>query len=111
MEFVLVLPLVLLLVVGVAEVVVVARTSLQLAAASREGARVAAAAPDPARAIEATRRVLGRELARHARITVRRPPVVGKPAEVTVAVSHTLLPVLGGLRIPLESTSTMRVEV
>lgn len=111
MEFVLVMPLALLLIVGMAEALVVARTSLQLAAASREGARVAAAAPDPARAIEAARRTMGDELARRARITVRRPPVVGSPAHVTVAVTHTLLPVLGGLRVPLESTSTMRVEV
>lgn len=105
------MPLVFLLIVGMAEVVVMARTSLQLAAASREGARVAAAAPDPARAIEAARRALGEELARRARITVRRPPVVGKPARVTIVVDHTVLPALGGFRVPLESTSTMRVEV
>lgn len=105
------MPLVFLLIVGMAEVVVMARTSLQLAAASREGARVAAAAPDPARAIEAARRALGEELARRARITVRRPPVVGKPARVTIVVDHTVLPALVGFRVPLESTSTMRVEV
>ena len=45
MEFVLVMPLLFLLIVGVVEVAVMARTSLQLAVASREGARVAAAAP------------------------------------------------------------------
>ena len=82
----------------------------QLAAASREGARVAATVPDTSRAIEAARSVLGDELGGRARITVRRPPVVGAPARVTVAVMHTLLPALGGFRVPLESTATMRVE-
>ena len=111
MEFVLVMPLLFLLVVGVVEVAVLARTSLQLAAASREGARGAAAAPDPAKAIEAARVALGEELGRRARITVSRPPVVGEHARVTVAISHAVLPVLGGFRVPLESTTAMRVEV
>ena len=110
MEFVLVIPLVFLLIAGIMEVAVVARTSLQLAAASREGARVAATVPDTSRAIEAARSVLGDELGGRARITVRRPSVVGAPARVTVAVMHTLLPALGGFRVPLESTATMRVE-
>ena len=111
MEFVLVAPLVFLLIVGLAEVTVVARTSLQVAAASREGARVAAAVPDTSRAIEAARRVLGDGLGARARVTVRRPSVVGKPATVTVVVTHTVLPVLGGFRVPLESSTSMRVEV
>ncbi len=72
---------------------------------------MAAAVPDPAQAMEAARRVMGDELGRRARIKVLRPPVVGKPARVTVAVSHAVLPILGGFRIPLESTATMRVEV
>ena len=110
MEFVLVMPLLFLLVVGVVEVAVMARTSLQLAAASREGARVAAAAPDSTKAIEAARMALGKELGRRARITVVRPPVVGEQARVTVAVSHTVLRVLGGFRVPLESSTAMRVE-
>lgn len=110
MEFALIVPLILLLVMAIAEVTVVARTALQLTAAGREGARVAATSPDPARAIQATRRALGPALADRARITVRRPPVVGRPARVTVAVDHVLLAALGGLRIPLESTAEMRVE-
>lgn len=111
MEFVLVMPLLCLLIVGVVEVAVMARTSLHLAAASREGARVAAVAPDPAEAIEAVRTALGDELGRRARITVSRPPLVGNQARVTVAISYTVLPVLGGIRVPLESTTAMRVEV
>ena len=111
MEFVLVMPLLFLLVVGLVEVAVMARTSLHLAAASREGARVAAVAPDPAKAIEAARTALGEELGPRARITVSRPPVVGGQARVTVLIRHTVLPVLGGFRVPLESTTAMRVEV
>ena len=110
MEFVLVIPLVFLLIAGLAEVAVLARTSLQVAAAAREGARVAATTPDTSKAVEAARRALGEELGGRARITVRRPPVVGRPAQVTVAVHYTLLSALGGLRVPLESTAVMRVE-
>ena len=110
MEFVLVIPLLFLLIVGMVEVTVLARTSLQLVAASREGARVAATAPDTSKAIEAARNVLGDELGGRARITVRRPSVVGRPARVTVTVMHTVVPALGGFRVPLESSTTMRVE-
>ena len=110
MEFVLVIPLVFLLIAGMVEVTVLARTSLHLAAASREGARVAATVPDTSKAIEAARHVLGKELGGRARITVRRPAVVGRPARVTVAVSYVVLPALGGFRVPLESSTTMRVE-
>ncbi|MCY3538725.1 MAG: pilus assembly protein [bacterium] len=110
MEFVLVLPLLFLLVLAIAEIAVVARTSLQLSAAVREGARVAATSPDPDRAIEATRRALGPELAKRTRITVLRPPVVGQPARVTVSVDHMVLAALGGFRVPLESSTEMRVE-
>ena len=110
MEFALVIPIILLMVLAIAEVTVLARTALHVAAAGREGARVAAASPDPARAIEATRSALGPELAGRALVTVRRPPVVGRPARVTVAVDHVVLGSLGGFRIPLRSTSEMRVE-
>lgn len=111
MEFVLVIPLLCLLIVGMVEVTVLARTSLQLAAAAREGARVAAAVPETSKAIEAARQVLGEQLRGRARITVQRPSVVGRPARVTVAVTHTILPALGGFRVSLESSTTMRVEV
>ena len=104
------MPLVFLLMVGLIEVAVLARTSLHVAAASREGARVAAAVPDPARAIEAVQTALGDDLAGRARITVRRPSVVGEPARVTVVLTHTVLPAIGGFRVPLQSSTSMRVE-
>lgn len=111
MEFVLVIPLLFLVMAGIMEVAVVARTSLQVAGAAREGARAAATYPDPAKAIEAAREALGDQLGRQARITVERPPVVGKPARVTVMLNHTVLSALGGFRVPLESSAVMRVEV
>ena len=93
-----------------AEVTVVARVSLQVAAASREGARVAATVPDTSKAIDAARQVLTEDLGGRARVTVRRPSVVGEPARVTVVVTHEVLPILGGFQVPLESTTSMRVE-
>jgi len=109
-EFVLVIPMILILLIGMVEVAVVARTSIELIAAAREGARVAATTPDTDRAIDATQQALGPELSNRVRITVRRPPVVGERARVTVALSHTVLSVLGGFRVPLEFSSVMRVE-
>ena len=78
--------------------------------AAREGARVAATSPDTDRAIEATRAALGSELAAMMQVTVRRPPVVGQSAEVTVSGAYKVLEVLGGFSVPLEFSATMRVE-
>lgn len=110
MEFAFIIPLVALLLVGVVEVAAAARTSLHLISATREGARAAAVAPDPARAIAATQRALGEELASRVRITVERPSVTGRPAKVTVRLDHQVLSLLGGFTTPLEFSSTMRVE-
>lgn len=104
------LPLILLVLVLVVEVSVVARTSLAMVGAAREGARVAATTPDTDRAIEATRNALGADLASTMRVTVRRPPVVGESARVTIAGSYKVLEILGGFGVPLEFSATMRVE-
>ena len=110
LEFALVLPLVLLLVLAIAEVAVVARTELQLAHAAREGARYAAASPDTAGAASAVRRSLGGSGER-ARVTVRRPTQIGAPATVTVALGHRVAaPLLGGFTLQLRASSTMRTE-
>lgn len=110
MEFVFIIPLVALLLAGVVEAAAAARTSLHLMSAAREGARAAAVAPDPGRAIEATRRALGEDLGRRVRITVERPSVVGRPATVTVRLDYRVLSALGGFTTPMQFTSTMRVE-
>ncbi len=110
MEFVLVLPMVMLALLLVVEVTVVARTSLTMLAAAREGVRVAATTVDTDAAIAATHAALGPELAARTRVTVRRPPLVGATAEVTVFTRHRVVSMLGGLSIPLEFDAVMRVE-
>ncbi|MGB5731172.1 MAG: TadE family protein, partial [Acidimicrobiia bacterium] len=73
-EFALVVPMVLALILGLVEVALVARTQLEVVNAAREGARQAAASPDPADAVNAARNALGGNGA-SARVSVRRPDV------------------------------------
>jgi len=108
-EFVLVIPLVILVLLGALEVIGVAKSRIELEAAAREGARVAATTPDPARAVEAVRGVLGDEGAAKARITVERPTVVGALARVVVLTEHRLS-IPGGLVVPVSAEAVMRVE-
>lgn len=111
LEFALALPLVLLVLLAVVEMAVVARTQLELVQAAREGAREAATVPDPARAVSAVRAALGPELAARARVSVRRPAVVGGRAEVVVRLPMRLgVPLLGGLPFELRARAVMRVE-
>lgn len=109
-EIVLLLPIILALLLTVAEVAVLARTQLELVNASREGARVAAVNPEPAAAVEVVQAVLG-EAGSEARISVVRPQVVGEPARVGIAVRHRLIPFMfGGLSVELRASAEMRVE-
>lgn len=109
-EFALVVPLLLVLVLGIAEVAVVARTEIQLMHASREGARQAATSPDTRRAAAAVRTTLG-ALGARARISVRRPSGVGEPATVVVRLTHRVAaPIFGGFDVTLGATTTMRTE-
>lgn len=110
-EFALVLPVVLLVLLAAVEVVVVARTHLELVGAAREGARVAATAPDPARAVAAVQAALGEPLGGRARVSVTRPGVVGSPAVVVVTVPHRLASyLLGGMTLEISARAVMRVE-
>ena len=109
-EFALVVPLVLVLVLGLVEVALVARTQLEVVNAAREGAREAAASPDPADAVRAARSALG-GAAGTARISVRRPDVVGGRAEVRVTLPYRVAaPLFGGVAVEITARSTMRVE-
>lgn len=109
-EFALVVPLLLLVLLGLVEVAVAARTQLVVLNAAREGARQAATSPDPAAAVRAARRALGED-AERARIRVRRPHVVGAPATVTVVLPHRVGGgLLGDVRVELRGEATMRVE-
>lgn len=110
-EFVLVLPLIILVLVACLEVAALARARVVVVAAAREGARVAATHPDPANAVEAVRSALGEILGSSARVSVSRPHVVGRPATVEVAVrQHLRGPFLDELSVTLTGRSTMRVE-
>lgn len=109
-EFALVIPLVLILLVGIVEVAVVARAEIQLVHAAREGAREAAASPETGRAVAAVRAALG-QAGDRARISVSRPSTVGQVARVRVVVPHRIAaPILGGFTVSLTSTAAMRVE-
>ncbi len=109
-EFALVVPLVILVLLAAVEVALVARTQLEVVNAAREGAREAATSPDPARAVAAARAALGPR-GRDARVTVRRPDVVGEKAVVVVRVPHRVAaPVFGGRAVELAARATMRVE-
>lgn len=111
MEFALVLPLVLVVLLAAVEVAVVGRAQLELSAAAREGARRAATSPDPAHAAAAVRAALGPDLAARTRISVTRPHVVGGTAEVRLAARHRVpVPILGGFDVPLAARAAMRVE-
>lgn len=110
-EFALVLPLVLLALLAAVEVVVVARTQLEVGHAAREGARQAATVPDVERAVTAARRSLPDSVAGSARVSVERQQHVGGTARVTVSVRHPIAaPLFGGFEVTLRSTAVMRVE-
>ena len=109
-EFALVTPIVLLLVLGIVEIAAVARTEIQLTHAAREGARQAATSPDTARAASAVRAALG-PIGARAKVSVSRPSAVGEPATVSVALRHRVVaPLLGGLPVDLRASATMRTE-
>ena len=109
-EIALVLPLIVALLLAVAEIAVVARTQLELVNGAREGARVAAVSPEPADAVDAVQQALG-DLAADARISVTRPHVVGESAVVAIALRHRLAPFFfGGAGVDLHARAAMRVE-
>ncbi|WKZ83624.1 MAG: TadE family type IV pilus minor pilin [Acidimicrobiia bacterium] len=111
MEFALVLPLVLVVLLAVVEVAVVARTQIEVAHAAREGARQAATSPEVDRAVAAVKRSLPPEAAGRARVSVSREHFVGGAAEVVVRIRHRVAaPVFGGFDVVLMGRAVMRVE-
>ena len=110
-EFVLVLPAVVLVLLAIVEVAVVARTQFELVHAAREGVRTAATVSDPARAVQAVHAALDPEVAGRVRVAVERPGMVGGSAVVSVVLPHRLrAKILGGLEVELRARSVMRVE-
>ena len=109
-EFALILPAVVLLVVAIIETASAAQLHVQVTHAAREGARAAATIADPDTVIETTARALGAHAA-SARITVERTWIVGSPAVVRIEVPHRVFSrILGGFELVLRGEATMRVE-
>jgi Flp pilus assembly protein TadG len=110
-ELFLVLPIAILVLVASIQLIGVARARIELQGAVREGARVAATTPDPARAVEAVLAALSPEMREIARVSVERPTRVGAVAMVTVSMRHVLGPPFpGSLGVDLSARATMRTE-
>ncbi len=110
-EFAIVVPLVLVVLLASVELVSVARLQLELTHAAREGVRQAATDVDPATAVEAARAALPPAVAGDARVSVTRPHRVGAQAEVRVRLPYRFMSGLfGGLAVELNSRAVMRVE-
>ncbi|MGI8427139.1 MAG: TadE family type IV pilus minor pilin [Actinomycetota bacterium] len=108
-EFALVLPLVLLVLLGLLQVGVFMLEKLQVSGAAREGAREAAVTADEDRIEQAAKRAApGMAIS----VEVDRGPKRGDPAVVAVSAEPTELPLMGEVvtNLPLKSSATMRVE-
>ncbi len=111
MEFFLILPLVIFVLLAGIQVVAAAQLRVELQGAAREGVRVAATTPDPARAVAAVVSSLDPDVAAKARISVTRPAVPGQPASVMVIVRHTVrLILLPDISFDLAARAAMRTE-
>lgn len=110
-EFFLILPLVVVLLVAGLQVVSAARVKIELIGAVREGVRVAATTPDPARAVDAVVHALAPEMAARTRISVARPSVPGQMATVTATSRHVVdLLILPDVEFDIAARASMRTE-
>lgn len=110
-EFLLLVPLLIVVLVGGLQVVSLARARIELLGAVRDGARVAATSPDPAKAVEAVQNALAPSVRDRVRISVSRPGVVGAPARVSAQLRHRLgAPFPDHFGVDLSASATMLVE-
>ena len=110
-EAALVIPVMLIVIIAVLEIVAAVAVRLDLVAAAREGARVAATVPAPDRAVAAVRDALPERLRSRVQVSVSRSAEVGAAATVTVRLDLPLqTPLLDRLRVPLEVRAVMSVE-
>jgi Flp pilus assembly protein TadG len=110
-EFVLLIPMLVLILAAGLSVVSVARARVELLGAVRDGARVAATTPDPAKAVAAVQEAIAPEMRNRVRVSVSRPSVVGRPARVVARMSHPLgLPFPPGLTVEVSASASMLVE-
>ncbi len=110
-EAALVVPVALLVLLACFELASLFVTRIELVAAAREGARVAATVADPSRAVAATRAALDEPLNAIASVSVRRPQVSGRQAVVVVEVRRRLrTPMLASITVPIVARAVMVVE-
>jgi hypothetical protein len=108
-EFALVLPLVVLLLLVLLQAGLLLRDQLLVSSAAREAAREAVVSPDRGRIERAAGRAApGLKLG----VEVDRGPRRGDPVTVRVTGAPTAIPLVGGVvkGVSLEASATMRVE-
>lgn len=110
-ELFLVIPMVILVLVAGLQVVSLARARIELVGAARDGARVAATTPDPARAVEAVVAALPPSVRDRVRVAVTRPATPGQQARVEVRLRHRLGPPFPGeMSVEIAASASMLVE-
>ena len=110
-EAALVIPIILVVLLAVAELFMIAVTRLEMEAAAREGARVAASHPDPARAAAAVKSSLPVGVAEKVRVEVTGAQVVGHPVTVVVSMRYRpVTPFLDRLVVLFRSRAVMQRE-
>lgn len=110
-EFFLLVPMLVVILAAGISVVSVARARVELLGAVRDGARVAATTPDPAKAVTAVQEAMAPEMRSRVRVSVSRPSVVGRPARVTARMAHPLGPPFpSGLSVEVVASASMLVE-
>jgi Flp pilus assembly protein TadG len=113
-EFALVLPVVLLLLLALVQVAVLARNQLMLTQASRAGAREAAVDPSVAAIEDAVRKAAVGLDGDRLRVEIVRVGARGSPVTVSLTYEATIASVLAGWLFPesvlLSGSATMRQE-
>lgn len=110
-EFFLLVPMLVVILAAGLSVVSVARARVELLGAVRDGARVAATTPDPAKAVAAVQEAMAPEMRSRIRVSVSRPSVVGRPARVTARMAHPLGPPFpSGFSVEVVASASMLVE-
>lgn len=108
-EFALVLPVVLILILGLLQVAVLARDQIMVMGAAREGVREAIVTPDRGAITSAAR---GAAPGLNLDVKVVRGTERGDPAKVNVSAPPAKLPIVGEIvaGMNLKASATMRME-
>lgn len=108
-EFALVLPIVLMLILGLLQVGVLARDQIMVLGAAREGVREAIVTPDHGAITAAAR---GAAPGLDLDVQISRGTERGEPAKVNVSAPPAKLPIVGEIvgGLTLKASATMRME-